>query len=295
MWILFSLISAVTDASRMAVNKHLSTKSDPYSIFYFMALYSMPFVAVMAYFTFDKLPLDNWHFTVPAVVGALIMAAGSLMLAEANKRCDISIVAPIIGLTPILIVPIEYFLLGTLPNSYGFLGIGLVVFGSYILNFSWIKSHGFIGPFKALFKPGGGLLPFLIAVIFSVGASANKYALQFADAASYSVWLIAGTFMIATLYLFGFKTNFTKFKLDSKLIAKPSWSIFQGLLFSGMIYSELYASSLISASYMIALKRLAALVGVAFGYFVFKEKNIRERAVGASIMVFGVIILVMFG
>ncbi|HPU94628.1 MAG TPA: hypothetical protein PK398_00450, partial [Candidatus Gracilibacteria bacterium] len=76
---------------------------------------------------------------------------------------------------------------------------------------------------------------------------------------------------------------------------KPSWSIFQGLLFSGMIYSELYASSLISASYMIALKRLAALVGVAFGYFVFKEKNIRERAVGASIMVFGVIILVMFG
>jgi len=295
MWILFSLISAVTDASRMAVNKHLSTKSDPYSIFYFMALYSMPFVAVMAYFTFENLPLDNWHFTVPAVIGALIMAAGSLMLAEANSRCDISIVAPIIGLTPILIVPIEYVLLGTLPNSYGLFGIGLVVFGSYILNFSWIKSHGFIGPFKALFKPRGGLLPFIIAVIFSVGATSNKYALQFTDTASYAAWLISGTFFIATLYLFGFKTRFSKFKLDTKLIARPGWSIFQGLLFASMLYAELYAISLISASYMIALKRLAALVGVAFGYFIFKEENIRERAVGASIMVLGVIILVVFG
>lgn len=346
MWILFSLISAVTDASRMAVNKHLSTgnsasnftsdstgdiaknstggstrnvaknisekssgnhaknstsdhstKSDPYSIFYFMSLYGMPFVAIISYFTFDQLPFDNYYFTIPAIIGALVMAAGSLMLAEANSKCDISIVAPIIGLTPILIVPIEYGLLGTLPNIYGLCGIILVVFGSYILNFSWIKSYGFFGPLKALFKPGGGLLPFIVAVIFSIGATSNKYALQFADPFSYSTWLIMGTFFISTVYLFGIKMRFgkNKFRLDASLIAKPKWSIFQGLLFVAMIYSELYASSLISASYMIAIKRLAALVGVAFGYFIFKEEKIRERAVGALVMVMGVIVLVVFG
>ncbi|MFA6378567.1 MAG: DMT family transporter [Candidatus Omnitrophota bacterium] len=297
MWIIFSLIAAVADASRMAVNKHLSIKKDPSSIFYLMLLYGMPFVAIMAYFTFDKLPFGNPYFAVPAILGALIMALGSLLLAKASNRCDVSIVAPIIGLTPILVVPIEYVLLGTLPNIYGLGGIILVVFGSYILNFSQIKSRGIFGPFKVLFKLNGGLLPLIVAIIFSIGATANKYALQFTDSFSYATWVLMGTFLVATVYLFGIRSRVgkNKFRLDTSLIAKPSWSIFQGLLFVAMVYSELYAASLISAAYMIALKRLAALFGVAFGYFIFKEEKIRERAIGAIIMVVGAIVLVMFG
>ena len=281
----------------MAINKHLSAKKDPDSIFYLMLLYGMPFVAIMAYFTFDKLPFDNPYFTVSAITGALVMASGSLLLTKASKRCDISIIAPIIGLTPILIVPIEYALLGTLPNIYGLGGIILVVIGSYVLNFSRIKSHGIFGPFKALFKLNGGLLPLIVAVVFSIGATVNKYALQFTDPFSYATCVLVGTFLVATVYLFGIKSRVgkNKFRLDTSLIAKPSWSIFQGLLFAAMLYSELYASSLMSAAYVIALKRLAALFGVAFGYFIFKEEKIRERAVGALIMVVGVVVLVIFG
>lgn len=84
-------------------------------------------------------------------------------------------------------------------------------------------------------------------------------------------------------------------KIDLGLIKKPFWPMLQGMIFILMLFSENYAFKMISASYVISIKRLSALFGVGTGYLVFKEKNIRERALGAVIMVVGVAVLSIFG
>ena len=59
-----------------------------------------------------------------------------------------------------------------------------------------------------------------------------------------------------------------------------------------MIASHMTAISLTKVAYMISLKRTSMIMGVIYGYFLFKEKNIRERLAGAVIMFIGFVMIV---
>ncbi|MCH8317165.1 MAG: EamA family transporter [Bacteroidetes bacterium] len=75
------------------------------------------------------------------------------------------------------------------------------------------------------------------------------------------------------------------------LIKKPALLILLlGLgLFSALTFiCHMTALSLTLVAYLVAIKRSSVILGVLFGYFIFKEKNISSRLVGAAIMVTGV-------
>jgi drug/metabolite transporter (DMT)-like permease len=43
---------------------------------------------------------------------------------------------------------------------------------------------------------------------------------------------------------------------------------------------------------MISLKRMSLIIGVIYGYIFFKERHIRERLAGASLMLAGFVMIV---
>jgi uncharacterized membrane protein len=61
-----------------------------------------------------------------------------------------------------------------------------------------------------------------------------------------------------------------------------------------MIITHLKAISLIEVSYMVSVKRLSILFGVLYGVMFFKETNIKERFLGATVMVLGIILISIF-
>jgi uncharacterized membrane protein len=66
------------------------------------------------------------------------------------------------------------------------------------------------------------------------------------------------------------------------------------MLIAIMIITHLKAISLIEVSYMISVKRLSILFGVLYGVMFFKETNIKERFLGATVMVSGIIMISIF-
>ena len=54
---------------------------------------------------------------------------------------------------------------------------------------------------------------------------------------------------------------------------------------------QMVAVGMVAVTQVIAVKRMSALISVGFGYFVFGEKGIRERLLGAGIMVTGVVVM----
>jgi len=46
-------------------------------------------------------------------------------------------------------------------------------------------------------------------------------------------------------------------------------------------------------AYVIPVKRLSIVFGVIFGHFIFKEKHIKERFIGAAIMLIGIFLIAM--
>ena len=53
------------------------------------------------------------------------------------------------------------------------------------------------------------------------------------------------------------------------------------------------AISLTLVTYVIAIKRTSVIMSVLWGAIIFKEKGIKERLVGAVIMVLGVVLIVL--
>jgi uncharacterized membrane protein len=66
------------------------------------------------------------------------------------------------------------------------------------------------------------------------------------------------------------------------------------MLIAIMIITHLKAISLIEVSYMVSVKRLSILFGVLYGVMFFKETNIKERFLGATVMISGIIVIVVF-
>jgi drug/metabolite transporter (DMT)-like permease len=77
----------------------------------------------------------------------------------------------------------------------------------------------------------------------------------------------------------------------TNLFKRPFPAISAGAVLAAMVFSHTLAISLIQAAYMLSVKRTSLLFGVVFGAVFFKERPIRDRLLGASIMMTGVFVI----
>jgi len=54
------------------------------------------------------------------------------------------------------------------------------------------------------------------------------------------------------------------------------------------------AITLVIVPYMVSIKRTSSIFGVLYGKFMFKEKNIKQRFLGAAIMLIGAALIILF-
>ena len=68
--------------------------------------------------------------------------------------------------------------------------------------------------------------------------------------------------------------------------------VLPGVCNSIMIAAYMIEISMTKAAYMIAVKRTSLLIGIVYGYFLFGEKNIKERLTGAFLMFTGFVLII---
>jgi uncharacterized membrane protein len=73
---------------------------------------------------------------------------------------------------------------------------------------------------------------------------------------------------------------------------KLFWII--GLFYALMLACQYSAFSLTQASYVISVKRTSLIFSILFGGIFFKEVNMRERLLGGTVMLIGVILIAVF-
>jgi len=65
-------------------------------------------------------------------------------------------------------------------------------------------------------------------------------------------------------------------------------------LFSALsLIFQMAAINLTLVAYVISIKRTSAIMSVLFGYLIFKERGIKERLIGVTIMIIGVLLIVL--
>ena len=289
MWILYAFISAFGQATRFTVSKQLTNNFNSTVVTWQMIALSLPFVLIFTWQEIGSIPLGNLKFVIATLIASLCFVGGSLLMTKALKISPISATVPFLALTPLPAILIEFLILGNKPTIYGVLGIVIVVIGGYMLNESE-RQFGFWEPIKAIGREKGSIYSIIAAFVFALGGILDKYGIGIIGAMPYLlVWTISCTLIASISLIWG--------KKSTKIIDKinTGWILLLGLLsfITNITYN--LAAALTNASYALAIKRTSAIFSVIIGWLIFKELKIRDRMLGAIIMVIGVVIISLLG
>jgi len=285
-WVFFSILTAFTLASSDALTKKALADTNEYLVAFFRLLFALPFLLCLLFFT--PIPRIDAEFYRAFAVSLPLEILAMILYIKALRVSPLSLTLPFLSLTPVFLILISYLILGEKVSLRGGAGIFLVAAGSYVLNLHEVKK-GILGPLRSVAREKGSVMMTGVAVIYSITSSLGKMAIEHSSPLFFGVtYFVAMTIVLAPIALFMGRGGLRRFAAEKQYKAL----ILPGLFYSIMIVSHMTAISLTKVAYMISLKRTSIIMGIIYGYFLFKERNIGERLAGAVIMFVGFVMIV---
>ena len=285
-WVLLSLISAFTLATSDALTKKALAKSNEYLVAWFRLLFSLPLLIVL--FVFVPVPELDYGFYKAFLLALPLEIIAIVLYIKALRISPLSLTLPFLSLTPVVLILVSYVILGERVSFKGGVGILFITAGSYTLYLHKIRG-GILEPFRAITKEKGSLCMIIVAIIFSLTSSLGKMAIEHSSPLFFGItYFIAVTICFAPIALKMGAPELKSFVSERRFRSLLA----PGFFLSLMIASHMIAISLTKVAYMISIKRTSLIMGVIYGYILFKEKNMRERLTGASLMFIGFVMIV---
>lgn len=243
-------------------------------------------ISAVLIFNISAQSLDSsfwWYSLAGGITGAL----GNGFIIKALEKGDLSVLGPINAYKSIVGMAFAYLLIKEVPNSWGLLGMVLIIIGSYFVldtteeKFSW-----------KLFKTPA--IQFRLAALILTGIQAvlDKKVIENSNLEiAFAGWSIFGAGFSFVFILFtkvSFKENIRK--IDKAIIIKYILLVTTVGL---MLASTNYTLSHMSVGYALALFQLSILLSVVLGHRLFNERHLAKKLLGASIMIIGSVMIIL--
>jgi len=285
MWIIYSLLTAFFLATSDALTKRALGTRDEYFVAWARLVFALPLLLISLIFI--EIPSLDRAFWLATISALPLEICAIILYTKALKVSPISLTVPFLALTPIFLIFVSYLILGERISIGGGIGIFLLATGSYALNIHKAK-QALLEPIKAIFREKGSVMMVIVAFIFSITSSLGKMAIEHSSPIFFgSFYFILVTLLFTPVAL---KKNKGKIVITKKDII-PLTSI--GITYSLMVIFHMLAMNLTEVAYMISVKRMSLLFSIFYGYLLFKEEEITERAVGGIIMFAGFMLIVL--
>jgi drug/metabolite transporter (DMT)-like permease len=284
-WVYLSLICAFALATSDALTKKALAEGDEYLVAWFRLLFALPVLLIILFFI--RVPSVDVGFYKAFALSLPLEIIALVLYIKALRISPLSLTLPFLSLTPVFLIFFSYLILGEKVSLRGGIGILLLAAGSYILNLHEMR-NGILSPFRAIGRERGSVLMIAVAFIYSITSSLGKMAIEHSSplffGATYFI-VLAVLFSPIALVAGRDKKMFVRGEQYKRLF-------FPGLFYSIMIVTHMLALGLTKVAYMISIKRTSLIMGVIYGYFLFREKKIRERLTGAILMFMGFVMIV---
>ena len=183
MWILFASLNPVSEAIRSYFAKKASSDVDPILISWANNFLPVLIFTPGLFFIDLKFSAEFWAaFLATGIINSFV----TIIYMKAISLGDISEVMPMLSFTPLFLLFTSPIIVGEFPNAYGFIGVILVVLGSYLLNVD-LRSRKYFAPIKALVKNKGSRLMLLVSFIWSLTANFDKLSIQYSSVAQHII------------------------------------------------------------------------------------------------------------
>jgi uncharacterized membrane protein len=290
LWFHLTIASAFSLATADALTKRVSGRTGSVIAAWLRSVIALPFLLMTLFFV--EIPEIGPDFWWVIAVSLPFEVAATLLYVRAIHVSPLSLTLPFLAFTPIYLLFTSYVTLGEVPSRAGVAGVLLIAAGAYTLNLGSIRRGGILAPFRAILRERGSMMMMGVAVIYAVTSDLGKMAINNSSATFFGPVYWAAFCVVLTPVAY-----FMKRKEFRAGVATRNAAAFipAGFAHAVMVALHMVAISLTQVSYMIAVKRTSLLFGAVFGYFMFAEKNIGERAFGAALMFAGLVVMVMAG
>jgi drug/metabolite transporter (DMT)-like permease len=227
-------------------------------------------------------------FLVLVIVMAALLCWSQWLHLRSYQLSPISSTYPLISLTPIFLVPASFFFFGQTPTLVQFLGIVLLVGGTFGIH-SNLLSAGWLAPLKAVFTDRGSRYMLGVAVIFTLTNPIEKQLVGMSGP-----WLEAFAYALAMVIMFIFLNYALKQDMGAviSVYRRAPVLIFCLALFdAGALVTQYMAQALLPVYVTVSIKRAGIVAIVLLGWLVFKEKGVGRKTLGCGVMLLGLIVL----
>lgn len=288
-WLALTLICAFALASSDAAAKHwLAARSVWDSLLVRLGLAGLLLLPWLAWQPPPRLPVEFWGWMavlIPLEIGAM------LLYMRAIRDHALSLTLPYMAFTPVFILLLGYVVLGESVSSRGIAGIGLVVLGSWLLNFETVgrlRLHTLLAPFRAVARNPGSRMMLLAAFIYAFTAAGSKAAMQHVGSSGFGAlyFVVVGS---ASLLL----VAVARPRAYRIVTEQPAASLLVAGLMALMVVTHFAAIAQVEAAYMIAVKRTSMLFGILYGALLFRERHLGRHLMAGALMVIGVALIAL--
>ena len=226
----------------------------------------------------------------PAIAASSLLVLGmSGLLARASARGDISIVGPILALSPIFTILPDALLAGGWPSPLGWIGLALSLTGTASLS-GGPGGTGPLGRLRVLFARRDALDTLGAAFLLGFLAAVDRWAALAIGPPSYLVASHGATAALTTLIVLvtnprGLGASF----LPRNLLTLVSHGLL-GVAGTGM---QTHALTMAPAAYVNAIRRMSAVLAVLLGRALFGEPDLARRLTAALLAGLGAACLLL--
>jgi drug/metabolite transporter (DMT)-like permease len=144
LWILLALIGAITNAGYFIIIKRSIASLDP-NLLTGIGFTCGGFI-LFTISAIRKFPVIGEDFYSAVAITAVLNIISLSLIFKSLSSSDLSLCIPMLLFTPVILTGTSFLLLHEVPSFFGFVGICIMVSGSYVLNIS--DGDAFFGPGK---------------------------------------------------------------------------------------------------------------------------------------------------
>ena len=289
MWQLLALFSAIFSALAAVTEKKTLVKMDalPFSmvISVLTFIFSIPFLIITDYSQISFIALLVLY--LKSILGALAF----FLVMNGIKHNELSNSLPLLVFTPAFVAVLAFFLLGEYISLFGFLGMFLLLVGTYILQLNnpgnWLSPFYFVKRNKAQWYIIGAILLFTITSLLDKTLLQN-YKLPPSAFLSFQQFFFSINFLVAFLIVDKNKTG---------LVSSIKTNLWALVLVAALAicyrYSHILAVKTGPVALVLSIKRTSVFFATIIGGSYFREHFVFRRSIAVAIMVAGAIAVIL--
>ncbi len=294
-WYGYALLTALTIALVGILQK--KTLQNEHSTEYFM-VFSVIKTGLFLLFVHAI----DWNVTTQQL--GLLLLTGCLagfaffFVTKALRRLDLSIVSPVLTLDSALGSVIAFLVLGERLSGGQAFGLGLMVIGTYTLEFHRHAASGsrdsrlgrLIEPFQNLWRTPGGIYALLAMIFFALSGVVDRSVLTTVSSTTYLAYVLP-TIAVLSIIIFVRKPSALQILRPGSRTLMWAIALTAGVhLLSNVTQTR--ATGLMAIGLVLAVKRLSTLIDVVLSGRLFHERGLRQKMAASVIMLIGLFFVV---